>query len=105
VIRPASEEWIYGRISKVVVYASHPVQRVVGEFEIDEILALNQKSLWKKTKRFSGIAKTYFDDYFGEKETAYAIKIKGAKRYEQPVILQQLCPSARPPQSFMYLPH
>lgn len=91
-------------ISKVVVYASHPVQRVVGEFEVGGILALNRSQLWQHTKQYSGIAKAYFDDYFADKETAYAIKIKRAKRYETPIALEYLCPSARPPQSFMYLP-
>ena len=92
-------------VNKVVVYASHPVQRVVGEFEVGGILALSRNQLWQQTKQFSGIAKTYFDDYFGDKETAYAIKIKSAKRYSKPMTLDYLCPSARPPQSFMYLPN
>ena len=91
-------------VSKVVVYASHPVQRVVGEFEVGGILALSRRQLWQHTKEYSGIAKNYFDDYFGDKETAYAIKIKSARRYEQPMALKHLCPSAHPPQSFMYLP-
>ena len=92
-------------VNKVVVYASHPVQRVVGEFEVGGILALSRNQLWRQTKQFSGIAKTYFDDYFGDNETAYAIKIKSAKRYSRPMTLEHLYPSARPPQSFMYLPN
>ena len=92
-------------VNKVVVYASHPVQRVVGEFEVDGILALSRNQLWQQTKQFSGIAKTYFDEYFADKEMAYAIKIKSAKRYARPMTLEYLCPSARPPQSFMYLPN
>jgi len=90
-------------VSKVVVYASHPVQRVVGEFEVGGILALDRRQLWQQTSQFAGIAKAYFDEYFADKETAYAIKIKSAKRYANPMTLDLLCPSARPPQSFMYL--
>lgn len=92
-------------VSKVVVYASHPVQRVVGEFEVGGILALSRHQLWQQTRQFSGIAKAYFDEYFADKETAYAIKINRAKRYSRPMTLENLCPSARPPQSFMYLPN
>jgi predicted transcriptional regulator len=92
-------------VTKVVVYASHPVQRVVGEFEVGGVLALNRTELWQQTKQFAGIAKNYFDDYFADKETAYAIKIKSTKRYARPFALEYLCPSARPPQSFMYLPN
>lgn len=90
-------------VSKVVVYASHPVQRVVGEFEVGGILALDRRQLWRQTRQFAGIAKAYFDDYFADKETAYAIRIKSARRYPNPIKLDSLFPSARPPQSFMYL--
>lgn len=92
-------------VSKVVVYASHPVQRVVGEFEVGRILALSRRQLWQHTRKYSGIPKAHFDDYFADKETAYAIEIRGAKRYARPKLLEYLCPSARPPQSFMYLPN
>jgi predicted transcriptional regulator len=92
-------------VSKVVVYASHPVQRVVGEFEVGGVLALSRHQLWLQTRQFSGIAKSYFDEYFADKETAYAIKIEGVKRYSQPMTLEKLCPRTRPPQSFMYLPN
>lgn len=91
-------------VARVVVYASSPVQQVVGEFEVGGILALSRTQLWEQTKNHSGIAKVYFDEYFADKETAYAIKIKGARRYEQPKALRSVCSSARPPQSFMYLP-
>jgi predicted transcriptional regulator len=91
-------------VSKVVVYASSPVQRVVGEFEVGGILALRRRQLWEYTKEYSGIAKSYFDEYFADREMAYAIKIKRATRYTRPMALEYLCPSIRPPQSFMYLP-
>lgn len=91
-------------VSKIVVYASHPIQRIVGEFEVGGILALDRKRLWSQTRRFAGIGKSHFDQYFGDKETAYAIKIKSARRYSTPVTLEIFCPSVRPPQSFIYLP-
>lgn len=90
-------------VTKIVVYASSPVQRVIGEFEVGGILALEVKKLWQETKKYSGIAKHYFDGYFADKETAYAIKIKSVKRYATPKLLADLCPSIRPPQSFRYL--
>jgi predicted transcriptional regulator len=92
------------RVSRVVVYASRPVQRVVGEFEVGGILALNRSQLWRHTRRYSGIAKANFDDYFADKEMAYAIKIRRATRYDEPIAFDLLFPSARPPQSFMYIP-
>jgi predicted transcriptional regulator len=91
-------------VSRVVVYASHPVKRVVGEFEVGGVLALSREQLWRETKEFSGIAKAYFDAYFQNKELAYAISIKSVKQYSRPITLQAFSPTtARPPQSFMYV--
>ena len=43
-------------ITTVVVYASSPVQQVIGEFEIDDIFSFDPDELWKKTKKYSGIS-------------------------------------------------
>ena len=43
------------KVKTVVVYASSPVQKVIGEFEIEDILSSNPNEIWKKTKKYSGI--------------------------------------------------
>jgi len=92
-------------VSRIVIYASSPVQRVVGEFEIEEILELSKPRLWKRTKRHSGIKKAYFDQYFAGSGKAFAIKVCRPRRYSTPVPLRHICDIDRPPQSFMYLNH
>lgn len=89
-------------VKTVVVYASSPVQQVIGEFEIETILNLNLQELWNLTKDYSGITENYFFDYFTNKEEGYAIKIKRAKKYSRALSLQDDF-NATPPQSFMYL--
>lgn len=89
-------------IKTVVVYASSPVQKVIGEFEIDSILNFSPKILWEKTKEFAGISESYFYEYFGDKQMGFAIKIKKVKRYEKELSLQKDF-NAKPPQSFLYL--
>lgn len=91
------------RVETVVVYASSPVKRVVGEFRVGGILALSRESLWRRTRRHSGIQKDRFDDYFVGKDTAYAIMICEPQLYSQPLALDRVCGSSRPPQSFRYL--
>lgn len=86
----------------VVVYASSPVQRVIGEFEIDSILNYELQQLWDDTKDFSGISKNFFFEYFNNKEKGYAIKIKKTKLYKNSLSLKDDF-NATPPQSFMYL--
>jgi len=90
-------------VTKVVVYASSPVQRVIGEFRIAEILASDVKQLWNKTKSYAGIEKEHFDDYFDGRATAYAIKICNPLKYKKPAKLEHLFEFNRPPQSFRYL--
>ncbi len=89
-------------IKTVVVYASSPVQRVIGEFDIDTILSDAPKDLWKQTAEHSGISEEFFFDYFSEKEVGFAIKVKNARRYKKPRNLKEKY-NVTPPQSFCYL--
>ena len=87
-------------IKTVVVYASSPVQRVIGEFEIDDIFSLTPAILWEKTKKHSGISKEFFFTYFADREIAHAIKIKNTKRYKTPLCIRENF-NAIPPQSYV----
>ena len=64
---------------------------------------LEKELLWEFTKKYSGIPKDYFDDYFQGREFGYAIKIKKSKLYESPLDLKHHYKINYPPQSFMYL--
>jgi predicted transcriptional regulator len=86
----------------VVVYASSPVQKIIGEFEIDHILNLALENLWDITQDFSGITKDFFLEYFENKDAGYAIKIKKTKKYNKPLCIREDF-NAVPPQSFLYL--
>lgn len=89
-------------ITTILVYSSSPVQKVIGEFEIEGILNFDLESLWRKTKKHSGISEEYFFEYFGDKELGYAIKIKTFKKYRKPLCIRKDF-KAIPPQSFLYV--
>jgi predicted transcriptional regulator len=89
-------------IKKVIIYASSPVKKVIGEFEIDSILSLDKYKLWKKTMYYSGIEKTFYYSYFDGKKIAHAIKVKKAKRYSRYLDLEDYDVN-QAPQSFVYL--
>ena len=90
------------QIKTVVVYASSPIRKVIGEFEIEEVLHDNIDNLWKKTKSSSGINEDYFRKYFVEKDSGFAIKIKNTKKYKKPKELKEEY-NILPPQSFAYI--
>lgn len=90
-------------ISSVVVYATKPYGKVVGEFEIENILVDKPENIWKKTKEYSGITKSYFISYFKGKEKGFAIQIKKFKEYDRPMDLSEFDNSLKvAPQSFCY---
>lgn len=89
-------------ITTVVVYASSPVQRVIGEFEIETVLRDSPQTLWKKTKKHSGISEEFFFDYFSEREEGFAIKVKKTRRFRKPRCLRSSY-DVSPPQSFCYV--
>ncbi len=89
-------------VRTVVVYASSPVQQVIGEFEIDDILTSAPDEIWKLTKKHSGISEQYFYDYFADRDIAHAIKIKEVKKYDEPLSLKENY-KVSPPQSYLYL--
>ncbi|WP_299550988.1 ASCH domain-containing protein [Seonamhaeicola sp.] len=89
-------------IKTVIVYASSPVKRVIGEFEIDDIITSSPKDLWETTKLQSGITEDFFYEYFANREIAHAIKIKETKKYNQPLCIKEDF-NVFPPQSYVYL--
>jgi predicted transcriptional regulator len=89
------------KIKTVIVYASSPVQQVIGEFEIEKIILHDIDTLWYLTQHYSGISEDYFYQYFADKEIGYAIKIKKTKKYKIPKCLRADF-NLLPPQSFAY---
>lgn len=89
-------------VKTVVVYASSPLQQVIGEFEIEQILHLDLDTLWELTRSESGISESFFYKYFEDKERGYAIEIKNVKKYKEPQNLKETY-NLFPPQSFAYL--
>ena len=90
------------QVKTVVVYASSPMQLVIGEFDIDIILKADLDTLWAETREHAGIEKQFFYDYFGDKEHGFAIKIKKTRKYRTPLCLREHY-NVQPPQSFLYL--
>ncbi|ERF79476.1 ASCH domain-containing protein [Gallibacterium anatis] len=92
-----------GEVTSVVVYSTMPVGKVVGEFKVKDTLSYTPESLWEKTKEFSGITKSFFDQYFSARDLAYALEIDSFKLYDEPLEIADILPSGTPPQSYCYI--
>lgn len=88
----------------VVIYATMPVGKVVGEFEIAAVLRACPDALWERTKTASGISRAFFEEYFCGRDEAVALAVREPKRYLKPLELEEVSGSSTPPQSFRYLP-
>lgn len=91
------------KITTVVIYATMPVGKVVGQFQIAEVLTGDPESLWTKTKRYAGISKTFYDSYYEGRDKAVAIKIGNVERFLAPQPISSLGAGIKPPQSYLYL--
>ena len=90
-------------VSRIYLYASYPVCRIVGEFSPEDIISGAPVIVWSKTKEYSGIDQEYFEQYFQNKRSAYAIQVKAVKRYQSQIDPRQVIPDFRAPQSFCYI--
>lgn len=90
-------------IKKIIVYATKPIGKFIGEFTIDEIISDNPKELWNKTKEYGGISEEDFFKYFKDKDIGYAIKIGELSEYKEPIEPTKFISDFKAPQSFMYL--
>jgi len=89
-------------INTIVVYASFPLCKVIGEFEIEEIINDTPENIWNLTNSQAGITKEFFKAYFDKKEKGFAIKIKNVVSYSPTRLLIDYS-VLHAPQSFCYL--
>jgi len=90
------------KVTHIVVYASSPLRKVVGEFEVVNIIHEDVKALWNKTGSVAGISESKYFDYFSNRGKGYAIQIGKTKKYKPSHSLKEEYGLA-PPQSFAYL--
>ena len=89
-------------VNIVVVYATEPEHKIIGEFEVMEVLSMKPTPLWEMTKDSAGITRAKFREYFRDCKTAYAYRIGNINLYKNPKSLEEFG-IKQPPQSFVYL--
>ena len=89
-------------VRQVLIYASHPLKKVVAEFTVGEYITDTLELLWEQTHEIGGIAKEEFDDYFEGKTVGYAYRIENLRRFEE---ARELCEFGmeRGPQDYCYV--
>ena len=94
------------KISHLVLYATSPVQAIIGVAEVTGILTSPKSQLWEATSRASGISHSEFALYFFGHETGTSFVVgKVYPLTNDPISLSDLPGNRTPPQSFTYLTH
>lgn len=91
-------------VRTVLIYCTRPIGRLVGEFDIADILEDEPEALWASTAEGSGISKDFFDAYFEGRSRGYALQIGSLRIYEKPICPSEWFENFTPPQSYMYVP-
>jgi predicted transcriptional regulator len=90
-------------VSHVVMYATSPVKKVVGIFEVAGIEVDSIDGLWRRFGDIGGIDENGFREYFRNRNQGIAIEVGPVRRLSKPVPLGRFGEELKAPHSFRYL--
>lgn len=90
-------------VTDVVMYATAPMQRIVGAFEIARVVTATPAQAWHRFRNAGGIGQAAFDSYFAGAEQAFVIEIHNPRWFSSSFGLSDVDEDLRPPQSYQYL--
>lgn len=90
-------------IQTVLVYATAPVSKIIGSFTIDRIESGSPTEIWERFGMVGVIGRDDYFAYFEGADSAVAIVVSVAERFDEPVSLDSMEPRPAVPQSFAYL--
>ena len=89
-------------VDKIFIYSTYPVKKIVGYFEVNEIICESPQELWNSFSEVSGISKKDFFKYYANSNEGFAIKIDNLHIFEEYIDMSQY-DDFRAPQSFCYV--
>ena len=89
-------------ISKIYIYCTTPVMKVVGSVDVLGNIEKSPTALWEETKKNAGISRAKYREYFRGCKTACAYRLGDVSIFEHPLDLDAFGVSSAP-QSFVYI--
>ena len=89
-------------VEKIFIYSTYPVKKIVGYFEVGEVIHDSPIVLWNSFSEFSGISKKDFFNYYAGVDEGFAIKIKNLHVFDEFIDMDDY-DDFRAPQSFCYV--
>lgn len=96
--------WAIAKVDMIAIYASSPVQKLIGVVQVSELVREKPTLLWEYCSKYGGgMSKIELSMYFKGKEAGFAIFLKDAKRFSQSIDPKKIIKNFSPPQSFRYI--
>lgn len=91
-------------VSTVLLYATSPVQAIVGHATLEEVSHLSLHTLWRKFSKAASVTREEFDKYFQGVEHGCALHLTKVRALSNPLHLTDLTKKFEfsPPQSYCY---
>lgn len=98
------KSWAANDVAAFVIYATAPIQKIVGIARIKKVHQGSATALWKLAREMGGgVSRRVLYDYFRDKREGFAIEIESVLPCSNPLDPEKFLPSFNPPQSFTYL--
>ena len=91
-----------GFVDTLIIYATKPIGKVVGEVEVEYIYSHSPYMIWQWTRKHSGMSYEQYFKYFVGKRKAYAYKLGKVTKYDKPKKISDFG-IKKAPQSFVYI--
>lgn len=96
--------WAAGDVETIAIYASSPVQRLVGLVTVSDVVRAEPAALWTYcSNRGGGMSEAELQEYFDGKEVGFAVLLKDATPFTSGIDPHEIVENFSPPQSFRYL--
>lgn len=89
-------------ISRILVYSTAPIARVVAEVEVTSVVDGTPASVWELVMHGAGISREFYDTYYEGRDRAIAYELGRVNAFGRPKRLSDFGVSCAP-QSFVYI--
>ena len=96
--------WAAEKVDSIAIYASAPIQKIVGIAKVSDVVTAKPTLLWEYCKkRGGGLTKSELSAYMEGKLKGFAILIESVSKFDHGVVPSRAIENFSPPQSFRYM--
>ena len=90
------------KVDTVLIYSTAPIQRVVAQAHLKNVLIDKPEHIWERTKDRAGITRKFYRTYFSRSKYAVAYELENVEIFSEPKLIQEFGIHYAP-QSFAYV--